>query len=272
MTDNYSLLKDSVESFYGGNYAKALEIAVRLRTLIHKSDARPGQIPSRPLLDFIDPDYAKLSIYRQVPTGPGVVFAVKPRIQISTHSGPKFARAEFVGPLYSLVTLEKWWIEEYLHFGTLRSSKRQITLDVANKDGGAHVDADVPARHAAASEPPIIFGGPEGQFYRLNLARGIVAEAGSELLDYLERHFHTTLKGLVPTVTIGRIKETAANVGFRLVNLVDPVRVLFSRGENFLNVHTDGKWVFYRELADGKKPDQYGMDLESLNTFLTSSA
>src|SRR6266550_8517482 len=57
LRDNYTLLRDSVEGFYAGNYAKALEIAVRLRTLIHQSDARPGQIPSRPLLDFIDPGY-----------------------------------------------------------------------------------------------------------------------------------------------------------------------------------------------------------------------
>jgi hypothetical protein len=91
--------------------------------------------------------------------------------------------------------LEQWWTNEYLALGTIRSSKKQITLDTANKDGGAHVDADVPSRHAVASEPPVVFGGTDGQFYRLNLARGIVAEAGCELLDYLERHFHQILKG-----------------------------------------------------------------------------
>jgi len=168
--------------------------------------------------------------------------------------------------------LEQWWTKEYLALGTVRSSKKQITLDIANKDGGAHVDADVPIRHAAASEPPVVFGGPGGQFYRLNLARGIVAEAGSELLEYLGRHFHQTLKGLVPAVTIDRIKNTATNTGFQRMNLADPIRVLFTRGENFLNVHTDGKWAFYKELVDGKKPDHYGMDLESLQTFLTTAA
>ena len=272
LMDNYGLLKDSVEGFYGGNYAKALEIAVRLRTLVHQADARPGQTPSRPLLDFIDPGYLKLSIYHKLPERPGVVFAVNQRVQISADSVPKFVRADFTSPPYSLVTLEQWWTKEYLGLGTVRSSKKQIALDIANKDGGAHVDANVPTRHAAASEPPVVFGGTGGQFYRLNLARGIVAEAGSELLDYLERHFRQTLKGLVPAVTIEKIKNTATNVGFRRMSLADPIRVLFSRGENFLNVHTDGKWAFYQELVDGKRPDHYGMDLESLQTFLTTAA
>jgi len=272
LRDNYALLRDSVESFYEGSYAKALEIAVRLRTLVHQSDARPGQAPSRPLLDFIDPGYLKLSIYHKLPENPGVVFAVNQRIQIGAGSVPKFVRAEFTNPPYSLVMLEQWWTKEYLALGMVRSSKKQITLDIANKDGGAHVDANVPSRHATASEPPVVFGGTDGLFYRLNFARGIVAEAGSEFLDYLERHFHPTLKGLIPAVTVEKIKNTAANAGFRRLSLADPIRVLFSRGENFLNVHRDGKWAFYEELVDGKKPDHYGMDLESLQTFLTTAA
>jgi hypothetical protein len=271
LRDNYALLKDSVEGFYAGSYAKALEIAVRLRTLVHQSDARPGQTPSRPLLDFIDPQYLKLSIYHKLPT-PGVAFAVNQRIQVGVSSIPKFVRAEFTTPPYSLVTLEQWWTTEYLALGTVRSSKKQITLDIANKDGGAHVDANVPTRHAAASEPPVVFGGTDGQFYRLNFARGIVAEAGSELLDYLERHFHQVLRGLIPAVTIEQIKNTATNTGFQRMPLADPIRVLFTRGENFLNVHTDGKWAFYKELVDGKKPDHYGMDLESLQAFWTTAA
>src|SRR3989442_10398829 len=272
LRDNYALLRDSVEGFYAGNYAKALEIAVRLRTLVHQSDARPGQTPSRPLLHFIVPGYLKLTIYHKLPVNPGVVFAVNQRIQIGAGSVPMFVRAEFTNPPYSLVMLEQWWAEEYLALGTVRSSKKQITLDIANKDGGAHVDSNVPTRHAAASEPPVVFGGTDGQFYRLNFARGIVAEAGSELLDCLERHFHQTLKGLIPAVTIEKIKNTATNAGFRRMNLADPIRVLFSRGENFLNVHTDGKWAFYAELVDGKKPDHYGMDFESLQTFLPTPA
>jgi hypothetical protein len=75
-----------------------------------------------------------------------------------------------------------------LVIGAVRSSKKEVVLDVANKDGGAHVDPEVPSRHAAASEPPLIFGLNENAV-RPNLARSTVAQAGNELLDYIERHF-----------------------------------------------------------------------------------
>ena len=270
LRDSYALLKDSVESFYTGNYARAIEIAVRLRVLVHQSDARPGQTPGRPLLSFVDPGYLKLSIFHKVPT-PGVAFTVNQTIQLSGDSVPKFVRSDFTSPSYALVPMERWWTDEYLALGTVRSSKKQITLDIANKDGGAHVDANVPTRHAAASEPPVVFDGTDGQFYRLNFARGIVGEAGNELVDYLERHFHQTLKGLIPAVTLERIKNAATKAGFQRLGLADPIRVIFTRGKNFLNVHTDGKWAFYTELMEGKKPDHYGMDFESLQTFLTST-
>jgi hypothetical protein len=77
---------------------------------------------------------------------------------------------------------------------------------------------------------------------------------------------------LIPAVTIEKIKNTATNTGFQSMSIADPIRVLFTRGESFLNVHRDGKWAFYRQIVDGKKPDHYGMDLESLQTFLTTAA
>jgi hypothetical protein len=46
--------------------------------------------------------------------------------------------------------------------------------------------------HAAASEPPFAFG-VNGNFTQPNLARVTVAQAGNELLDYIERHFSAQL-------------------------------------------------------------------------------
>jgi hypothetical protein len=50
------------------------------------------------------------------------------------------------------------------------------------------VDPDVPLRHVATSEPPLIFALDE-HAVRPNLARSTVAQAGNELLEYLERNF-----------------------------------------------------------------------------------
>jgi hypothetical protein len=72
--------------------------------------------------------------------------------------------------------------------GTVRSSKKQVVLDLGNKDGGAHVDEEIPPRHAIASRPPVLLGVNEN-FVQPNLARATVAQAGAELQEYLERHF-----------------------------------------------------------------------------------
>jgi len=85
-------------------------------------------------------------------------------------------------------------MDQYLVIGTIRSSKKQVVLDVANKDGGAHVDDEVPARHVAASSPPVVFGA-NGNFVRPNFARTTVAQAGNELLEYIERNFPNVVSG-----------------------------------------------------------------------------
>jgi hypothetical protein len=39
-----------------------------------------------------------------------------------------------------------------------------------------------------------------------------------------------------------------------------------------LYLHTDGEWAFYVEIVEGKIPDAWGKDLESLASFLTSAS
>jgi hypothetical protein len=109
-------------------------------------------------------------------------------IQMTGGGDSKIIRDDFKQERHELVPLERWWIDEYLILGKVRSSKKQVVLDVANKDGGAHVGEEVPHRHVAATLPPFQFGVNEN-FLRPDLARGTVAQAGGELLDYIERHF-----------------------------------------------------------------------------------
>lgn len=265
LRDQYTLLRDSVDAFYAGDSAKAIEIAARIRTLVHQSEA------SRPLLFFIHPDYSKLPIFHKI-LMPGAVLALNQGIQISGGGArPKFIPPDFSSPSYSLVPLERWWNDAYLAMGPIRTSKKQIILDVANKDGGAHVDSEVPVRHAMATEPPVVFGS-DGNFTRLNLARGTVAQAGSELLDYLEIHFRENLDLVLPAPTIKTITTAAVAAGFRPLPRPDAIRVPFTRGPSFLNVHMDGNWAFYSEIHDGKEPDNWGKDLNSLLIFLVHSA
>lgn len=184
LKDQYDLLKDALNDFYAGVDARAIDVAVRIRTLVHDSDK------SAAFLATIDPNYRALDIYHKPPVGEKVVFAIRQSIQMTGDGKSKIIRDDFKLALHELVPLERWWTEDYLKIGPVHSSKKQIVLDVANKDGGAHVDPVVPTRHAAACEPPFQFGVNEN-FVRPNLARSTVAQAGNELQDYLERHFPT---------------------------------------------------------------------------------
>jgi hypothetical protein len=184
LKDQYGLLKDAVDGFYAGNEAKANDVAVRIRTLVHNTDQ------SKALLSRVATNYKDLPIYHRANTThhPKAVFVLNQPIQMGSDGKSKFIRDDFTSPDYILVSLERWWNEDYLVIGAIRSSKKQVVLDVANKDGGAHVDPEVPLRHVAASEPPLIFSVNENAV-RPNLARSTVAQAGNELLNYLERHF-----------------------------------------------------------------------------------
>jgi len=72
-------------------------------------------------------------------------------------------------------------------------SKKDIILTVADKDGGAHIDAQVPDSHATLSEPPFRVGvmmkDAEGLFMQPNLAYNITAQWGYEMQTFLERNF-----------------------------------------------------------------------------------
>jgi hypothetical protein len=185
LKDQYNLLKAAVNDYFAGVEARAIDVAVRIRTLVHDTGS------SHAFLATLAPNYKQLDIYRKRPPSGRTVFWMPIGVQMSGDGTSRIIRDDFKLGLHELVPLERWWTDDYLIIGQeIRSSKRQVVLDVANKDGGAHVDAIVPSRHVAATLPPFQFGVNEN-FIRPDLARGTVAQAGGELLDYVERHFPT---------------------------------------------------------------------------------
>ena len=157
---------------------------MRIRTLVHSTTS------STPLLAYGDPNYLDLTIYHQPGEfdHPQAVFVLKQAITISGTGMCSYTRGDSTESIYKLVPLRQSWTEEYLVIGNVRSSKKQIVLDMANKYGGAHVDSDVPPRHVVASTPPVVCG-VQQNLIRPNLARATVAQAGDELRDCIERHF-----------------------------------------------------------------------------------
>jgi hypothetical protein len=182
LKEQYELLKDAVNGYFAGTEIKAIVAAVHIRTLVHDTDR------SDAFLATIDPNFKKLDIYRKRQPSSKAVFWMPVGVQMSGDGISRIIRDDFKQGVHELVPLERWWIDPYLVIGEVRSSKKQVVIDVANKDGGAHVDDNVPSRHVAATLPPLLFGVNEN-FIRPDFARGTVAQAGGELPDYLERHF-----------------------------------------------------------------------------------
>jgi hypothetical protein len=75
----------------------------------------------------------------------------------------------------------------------------------------------------------------------------------------------------VQGMTPQEIDEAIGQAGFQRIHLKDSHCIVFMRGASMLYVHADGKWAFYTEIAEGKIPDVWGKDLDSLVPFLTST-
>ena len=100
--------------------------------LVHDTQA------SHALLPLVAANYLDLDIYHK-PTMPGSVFSIRQPIRMHGDGRIENLRADFTSPSYVLVPLKQWWTEEYFVMGPIRSTKKQIILDVANKDGrGTH--------------------------------------------------------------------------------------------------------------------------------------
>lgn len=185
LLDQYARLKEALDGFYTGKDVQALNIAITLRVLVHETGN------SKSLLSRLGPNYWDLTI-RHKPLRPNAVFVVPIALEIGGDGTRRVVRSGFDSPSYQLVPLRRWWNEDYQPLGATRLSKRTIVLNVAEKDGGAHIDGKVPDSHATLSEPPFVFGvdnGGEKLFMQPNLAYGITAQAGCEMQDCLERHF-----------------------------------------------------------------------------------
>jgi hypothetical protein len=185
LREQYKRLVNAVDGFYSGEEFQALNIAVTLRVLVHQT------LKSHPLLGRLDRKYWDLTIQHQ-PLSLTVVFSVPICLQISGDGTTRVIRSDFDSPNYRLVTMRRWWKNDYQAVGTVRLSKERIILNAANTSGGAHVDDEVPDIHVALAQPPFFFGldnGGQKILMQPNIGYRIVAQAGCEMQACLERHF-----------------------------------------------------------------------------------
>jgi hypothetical protein len=182
-------LRDALDGFYSGREVQALNVAVTLRVLVHETKR------SKSLLSRMNPDYWSLTILHVVEDNRygNVLFAVTVPFQVDD-KGNRLIRPTFDNPVdgppsYVRVPLKNWWEDNCQALFGKSVSKKTIVLNVADTDGGAHVDDRVADTHAFLAEPPFQFGTEGALLIRPNLAYGTVAQCGCEMQDFLEHHF-----------------------------------------------------------------------------------
>lgn len=140
-------LDTSLERYDAGHEHEALRVAVALRILCHDATPPPGskarasnslltQAGYKPLLQV--PDTARDHLGN--PTDSLLVWELPPNHAPRLRAPVQRHDADTRG----LLSFDEWWGGVAFAFGGVRYTRKELVLAVANADGGAHVDSDLP--------------------------------------------------------------------------------------------------------------------------------
>lgn len=188
LADQLGFLKRSLQAYKDGTEAEALRIAVTIRVLVHETDK------SNPLLRQIDPNYLNLTILDTPKPSGKVLVLYGIGVSVSAEKGAQPV-TDLIDPRLQLVPLQQWWTRPVLvfmdHNGQQVSfSRKDLLLTLANKEGGAHVDTNVPAayeKYVMDAGVPFIVNGVTTD--SVHLAQFASVESSVRMIECLERNF-----------------------------------------------------------------------------------
>jgi len=188
LREQMEFLLSSLRSFYAGEFAESVRIATILRVLVYESGM------CKPLLKQARPNGLELPILENVGEWPGQeqIFS----FAVGVRMGPTIAPAVDLGSShYALSNVGAWWSRTVFTFqsrlGTqLDYRRKRVTLILANKEGGAHVDENEDPDYARLlTDLPLSFNVSGFQIETPDLARFLTAQSGVEMLECLKRNF-----------------------------------------------------------------------------------
>lgn len=188
------LLHTALAGMSAGDLTQALHVATIIRTLIHETGA------SKPLLKYIKPNYLELPILdrvietpKDVPPGMmAVVFYCPVSAKLCAPAGTVSLITEIDLAKYSPSILGAWWNTNPCMVlpGLGPFFRRELVLGLANKEGGAHVDPDIPRRFQLVLDSHFVHARINDiDLGALNISRLVAGRAGVELLDCLDKNF-----------------------------------------------------------------------------------
>ena len=188
------LLRTAIAGMAVGDLTQALHVATIIRVLVHETGA------SKPLLKNIDPNYLELPILDRIMEPPkdhgggvkSVTFTCPISAKSSAPAGTVALITELESPAYVQSKLGTWWDgNPCMVLPALGPFfRRELVVGLANKEGGAHVDADIPKRYQMVLDSQFVrFKINEIDLGALNVSRLVAGKAGVELLDCLDKNF-----------------------------------------------------------------------------------
>lgn len=188
------LLRHAIEAMASGDLTHALHVATTIRVLVHETGR------SKPLLKQLKVSYLDLPILdravpqpQEVPKGrQATVFWCPVSATLSAPSGTIGLITDLDSPDYVQSVLGAWWEGNPCMVlpGLGPVYRRELALGLANNEGGAHVDPDIPKRYQAVmSSGFVVTGINQNDVTPLNISRLVTGKAGVELLDCLDKNF-----------------------------------------------------------------------------------
>lgn len=158
LQEQLGYIERSAEAFDQGHREEAIRIAVALRVLLHDTSSSSTSLlthlGARESVELL----STCPVRESSPPGFGQVKLTMfvsglTRTRVSANKG-----AELYAPLgdaldRQLVSVKAWWDEVVWIAGGVKLRRRNIILDAANKDGGAHVDATLTSKYMLIRKP-----------------------------------------------------------------------------------------------------------------------
>lgn len=152
-------LRTSCENYDNGLHDEAIRIATTLRVLIHNTKS------SKSLLSHLDATAVNLNASPSAHPDSVLFSSTLSGIEINiTNDGEGNASHEVfqlplgIEGLCRSIPLDQWWNEPVMKTLEGTYSRKDLVVWAANKDGGAHVDAELPAMYSLLVDGKISSG------------------------------------------------------------------------------------------------------------------
>jgi hypothetical protein len=186
------LLSTAIDGMAAGDLVQALRVATTIRVLVHQG-------ATKPLLKRLDSSYLEMPILErtrpaapQTPSGmQSITFYCPVSAQLKAPEGTVSLITELNPQDHTVSKLGVWWANACMMLPSVGPvTRRELFLGLSNKEGGAHVDADISEKYKNLLASKFFSAKiNDVDLGAIRISRLVAGRAGVELLDCLNRNY-----------------------------------------------------------------------------------